>query len=138
MTEKEKDETTFCPACGAELDLDDLSRCPSCKLELNVVDELTPDMTRESDDLVSLFKLNDLIEAQLMKTLIEDAGIPCVVSEGGMTSVLGVSTSSGFSFARIKVLVPASKAKDAIVALGDHKKWGEDELNRYLSMLDEM
>ena len=132
------DEISTCPACGAELDSDDETRCPSCKLELKAADMLTPDMTRESDDLISLFKLNDLMEAQLLKTQIEDAGIPCVVSEGGMTSVFGASTGSGFSFTRIKVMVPASKAKDAITALGEHKKWSETELNRYLSMLDEL
>ena len=132
------DEISTCPACGAELDSDDETRYPSCKLELKAADMLTPDMTRESDDLISLFKLNDLMEAQLMKTLIEDAGIPCIISEGGMTSVLGIATSSGFSFARINVMVPASKAKDAITALGEHKKWSETELNRYLSMLDEL
>ena len=132
------DEKTFCPACGAELESDEVTRCPSCKLELNAGETLSPDMTRESNDLVSLFKLNDAMEAQLIKTLIEDAGIPCVVSEGGMTSVLGASTSSGFSFSRIKVLVPVSRAKDAVAALGEHKKWSEKELNRYLSMLDEL
>ncbi|MCD6216972.1 DUF2007 domain-containing protein [bacterium] len=132
------EEKIFCPACGAEIASDDETRCPSCKLELKAADMLMPDMTRESDDLISLFKLNDLMEAQLIKTQIEDAGIPCVVSEGGMTSVLGIATPSGFSFTRIKVMVPASKAKDAITALGEYKKWSETELNRYLSMLDEM
>ena len=126
-----------CPGCGAKID-PDLDHCPVCKLELSVKDFLEPDMTKESKDLISLFKLNDLMEAQVLRTILEDADIPCVVSEGGMTSYMGVSTPSGISFTRIKLLVPASRARDAVAALAEHKQWTEDELARYLSMLDEL
>lgn len=153
------DSNKFCPTCGAEIESDTgacpacdnehcpacntkieagATTCPECRLELSAKDLIVPDMKKESDDLISLFKLNDSIEAQLLKTLLEDDGIPCMVSEGGMTSFFGASTGGGFSFTRIKVMVPASRAKDAIKALAGHKKWTENELARYLSMLDEM
>ncbi|MFH1515971.1 MAG: DUF2007 domain-containing protein [bacterium] len=131
------DSNEFCPACGAAIDAD-ATACPECRLELSAKNAIVPDITRESDELISLFKLNDSMEAQLIKTLLEDDGIPCMVSEGGITSFFGASTGGEFSFTRVKVMVPASRAKDAIKSLAGHKKWSENELARYLSMLDEM
>ena len=136
MKEEEKNKE-YCPACGAVIDRD-YDRCPSCQLVFEPESDIEPVMEKESDELITLFKLNDLVEAQLMKLLLEDAGIPCMVSEGGMTSVMGASTASGFSFARIKVMVPKSHAREAVIALAERKKWGENELARYLTMLDDV
>jgi hypothetical protein len=130
-------EEIKCPACGADISESD-ERCPQCKLEFGFQDLLEPDIKKVSNDLVSLFKLNDIMEAQMLRTILEDEKIPCFVSEGGMSSVLGASTPSSISFARFRILVPASYAKKAVQALAAHKKWSRDELSRYLSMLDEL
>ena len=131
------DANELCPACGAAIEAG-VEKCPQCDLEFAVKDIIEPDMHKESEGLVSLFKLNDSIEAHLIKTLIEDDGIPCMVSEGGMTTFFGASIGGEFSFTKVKVLVPASRAQDALKAIAGHKQWSEDELARYLSMLDEM
>lgn len=133
----DEDIVEFCPACGAPIERDTQS-CPLCKLEYKAHQALIPDMQKESESLISLFKVNDSIEAELIRTLLEDAEVPCVISDGGISSYFGAATASNFSFTQIKILVPASHAKDAINALAEHKQWSEEELNRYLSMLDEL
>jgi hypothetical protein len=130
-------EKIYCPACGAEMSESD-KRCPQCKLEYSVHEYLEPDMEKVSDDLISLFRLNDLMEAQLIKTLLDEENIPCFVSEGGMTSVLGAMTPASISFARVRILVPASEAKNAVKALAQNRNWNEETLSRFLTMLDEL
>lgn len=125
-----------CPACGAEVSESE-KRCPECKLEYSVHDYLEPDMQYASDNLISLFRLNDLMEAHLIRTLLEEEGIPCILSEG-LTSVLGVMTPASISFSRCRILVPASKARDAVKVLAANRNWSEDKLSRYLSMLEEL
>jgi hypothetical protein len=137
MKEKKEEEKDICPACGAVINPDD-DRCSSCQLNFKPENDIEPVIEKESDELITLFKLNDTVEAELMKLLLEDAGIPCIVTSGEMSNVLGASTSSTFSFASTKIMVPKSHARDALIALADRKKWGENELARYLTMLDEV
>jgi len=129
------DDKTYCPGCGAEIGEGD-EKCPGCGIEFQTQSGVTLEIKRESKELIMLMKVNDIIEAQMIRMFLEDEGIPSIISEGGMTSYLGASML--LSLNSIKILVPESRARDAIVAMQKYHKWDEKELNRYLSMLDEI
>ena len=129
------DEMKLCPGCGAEIEVD-AKKCPECNLEFKTPSGVVLEIKRESGELVNLMRVNDVIEAQMIRMFLEDEGIPCIISEGGMTSYFGASHL--LSLNSIKILVPETKARDAIIAMQKYHKWDEKELDRYLTMLDEI
>ena len=129
------DEKKYCQGCGTEVDETDI-KCPTCGLEFQKMPGVVLEIKKESEGLINLMRVNDVIEAQMIRMFLEEEGIPSIISEGGMTSYFGASTL--LSLNSIKILVPEKRARDAIIAMQKYHKWDEKELDRYLTMLDEI
>ena len=123
-----------CPSCGYPIGKT-AKECPSCGIAFQSDKKVSVELKKESGGLIILMTVSDSIEAQMIRMFLEEEKIPCVVGEGGVTSVLGAS--SLFPFFEVRILVPADRARDALIAMQKYHKWDEKELERYLTMLDE-
>jgi hypothetical protein len=129
------EEKIKCPSCGWLVD-ESAQECPSCGIVYSTVKQPFMVIKKESESLVNLLSVSDAVEAEMIRMFLEEEKIPCIISQGGVTSVLGAVGPSGFT--RIRILVPRERAKDAILVMQKYHKWDEKELERYLTMLDEI
>jgi hypothetical protein len=70
----------------------------------------------EHDRLVTVARYEATGDAQLAKTQLEDADIPCMLAnteQSGLTTVFGASHSG------VQVKVPADRAEEARAVLGE-------------------
>ena len=70
------------------------------------------DGKKPASDLVKVYGAQQMLEAQMIKALLEDGGVPAIVSDEALDQLAfgAVSARSGLSY---DVLVPAARAEEA-------------------------
>jgi hypothetical protein len=120
----------FCPRCSAEY-REEIDSCPDC--EVLLVAELPPE--DPDADLVPIFETADVSLLPIVKSLLESAGIPCVVQGEEALSVLpvgrwgaGISQSGRGLAATIRVdQARAQEAEELLRPLAEGESTAEPE-----------
>ena len=116
----------FCPKCRYEY-VQGIEKCPDCDVEL--VWEL-PSEPPKPEDLwsneaaVTVFTAKDGVEAEIVRGILEGAGIQCCVTPEITRYVRGLSTTQSLMPIEIKVL--ESKAWDAEKVIREAMEAGSD------------
>lgn len=109
----------FCPVCKYEY-VQGVDKCPDCDAEL--VWELPPETPKPEDlwsneEAVTVFTAKDSVEAEIVRGILESAGIPCYVNPGVTKWARGTSILGGLQSLDIMVLESkAGEAEEAIKA----------------------
>jgi hypothetical protein len=82
----------FCPKCGIEFPPGE-SRCPGCNTVL-LADAAGGDAA--GDELVELLKTADMVLLEVVKSMLDSAGIPYLVQGEGGLRVLPLGKAGGF------------------------------------------
>ena len=77
----------YCPKCKAEF-TKGISKCPECQVTL--VDKLMPDPELEFVEFVSVFKTANPALIQIIKSVLEDAGIIYAIKGQGLQSIMAL------------------------------------------------
>nr|BAL59678.1 hypothetical protein HGMM_OP4C314 [Candidatus Acetothermum autotrophicum] len=92
----------FCPQCRYEYQAG-LRRCPDCDIEL--VDELSPEaQLPPSGPLVTVYIAQDMLEANVVKTFLEEAQIEAFI---------GYDMGSAYPIGPVEVRVAETHAEEA-------------------------
>lgn len=123
----------LCPACQSEFDTLP-AVCPNCDLSLRVLN-LRPILTPAGDDLVLIAEFDGLLGAQIVEGRLRGEGIQALIAGASQEAYMGDADPG--SADPIRLLVHRSQAEQVIRLLGADAEWSEDDLARYMSMLDE-
>lgn len=115
------DVCVYCPSCLAEYRAG-FTHCPDCDVDLvaelpsgdepfEVDDGTTTEGTRVGPDAVEVYRAFRDIEAELLRSLLEDAGITVALFRGGLTAY-GVGIPP-----EIKVMVARDQAEAAVAVI---------------------
>ena len=118
----------FCPECKCEY-VNGVEKCPDCDAEL-VWELPNPLFAPQYQDLLSdeeavtVFEAKDSIEAEIVRGILEGAGISCSVTPDLSRRLYGLTTSDGLN--PIKIEVMASKAWEAQTVIKEAMEAGSD------------
>lgn len=101
----------FCPKCRYEYEAH-VVRCPDCGKKL------TESLVREDSGLpekrfVPMPGLPGRVYAEMVKSVLEERGIPCYIRADGMTDTLGISGTSPAA-GTVRIFVPEDRLQDCI------------------------
>ena len=116
----------YCPNCRSEYK-EGIVRCVDCGAAL-VPGSPPPVVEPETseEELVSIYQAGDEMEAEIVRLVLEEAGIP-VLETGGLIHALGnVLTVGPWAAKSISVFVPTSRVEDAKAALEKALEKGND------------
>lgn len=112
----------FCPNCGFEY-REGMDKCPDCNIKL--VDKLPPEPEdRYSDEeFVPAYVAYDRMEAEVIKGVLLDAGIPVIQesepTEMSLPAIYAIPGGTEY------LTVPASRLEEAKQVLEESRKAGE-------------
>ena len=110
----------YCPSCLAE-SRPGFTRCPDCDVDLVTelpsgdealdIDDGSHDVAHVGPDAVQVYAAYRDIEAEMLRSVLEDAGITVALFRGGIGAY-----APGIP-AEVRVMVPRDQAEDAIEAI---------------------
>ncbi|HYE77739.1 MAG TPA: hypothetical protein VEI97_07120 [bacterium] len=123
-----------CPACGSALPIG-VGECPDCGLVLLARNPgVAPALARSSDGLITIAVARTQIAAQILIGRLGAEGIFAITTGEMVLNLPHLRMADPYPV-RIQVLPQqAARALQVLVAEGT---WTDEELARYLSMLDE-
>jgi hypothetical protein len=104
----------FCPKCKYEY-REGIKMCPDCDLPLKAhLHEEEPEPEYNDEALMTLVRVYDRLEADIMKGVLESAGIPCYIQSdvSVATRAAVVLRNRGYT-----IIVQESRYQDAMSAL---------------------
>ena len=81
----------YCPECGYEY-LPDITKCPDCDREL--VDSLPVEKHLPDENWLPLRNLPGNIYAEMVKEVLDKAGIPSMIKSDAISTAYGAKTAS--------------------------------------------
>jgi hypothetical protein len=105
----------FCPACGGEY-REGFTRCDDCDVDL--VETLPASRVEHAEPggLETIFATGDPVVLLTAKSLLEEAGIPCITRGEGLQDLFGMGRlGTGFSLVAgpMEILVPGERRQEA-------------------------
>jgi len=122
-----------CPACDTAL-LNMVDDCPGCGLALATA-AIIPMLQRTDDGMIVLGKFTDRMSAEILIGRLASEGIPAYISEA--SSIAGVGLIDFARMLPFRVLLWPQDAVAALRILAEDEHWTDDQLARYMSMLEE-
>lgn len=113
---------SFCPKCKYEY-RDGIKMCPDCDLPLKAhLHEEEPEPKYTEEALVTLVRVYDRLEADIMKGVLDSAGIPCYIQSdvSPYTRAAVVMRNRGYT-----IIVQESRYQDAVTALESAVQQGQ-------------
>ena len=120
---------SFCPVCKCEY-VQGIEKCPDCDEALvwELPSELPPDHVPPGfwtdEEAVTVFTAKDSVEAEIVRGILESAGIPCYVNPGVTKWARGTSMLGGLQ--SIDIMVLESKAWEARKIIEEAMEAGSD------------
>jgi hypothetical protein len=108
--------------------------CPGCGLALATA-AIIPMLQRTEDGMIVLGKYTDQMSAEILIGRLESEGIHAHLSAASSIAGVGI-----IDFARLlpfRVLLWPQDAVAALRILAEDEHWTDDQLARYMSMLEE-
>jgi hypothetical protein len=109
----------FCPKCRSEFK-EGVTFCEQCQTEL--VDTLPPEDEMVYQDLATVYTTGDEGLIGLIKSMMEEAGIPCFARSQGVQDLFALGRmGTGFSpiAGPVEIQVPKDRAEEAANLLQD-------------------
>jgi hypothetical protein len=120
----------FCPECQSEY-VDGIFKCPVCEVWLVNFQEREPEPSGQNfiyddDELVAVWETPDRAELPLVRSLLEEAGIPCATTGDDQNGVMtrGIYNRAYLKSDDAQVLVPEQHETRAIAILEQSFKEG--------------
>ena len=110
-----------CPNCGSSV-TEGVERCPACDVELTWVED-DADPAHGTDALVTVLETSDLTLVPVVQSLLEAEGIPCIVENELLQSMIGighVGANSNLIVGPMRVNVALEHAEAARELVGHH------------------
>ncbi|HEV3077275.1 MAG TPA: DUF2007 domain-containing protein [Thermoanaerobaculia bacterium] len=116
----------FCPACGGEY-REGFTRCDDCDVDLVETLPSAPVEHVEPGGLETIFGTGDPVVLLTAKSLLEEAGIPCITRGEGLQDLFGMGRlGTGFSLVAgpMEILVPGERRQEAAELLHEARLEG--------------
>ena len=118
----------FCPKCKCEY-VQGIEKCPDCDEELVFMlstefSPSHPEFFNTTDEVVTVFTAKDSVEAEIVRGVLESAGISCYVNPGVTKWARGTSMLGGLQ--SIDIMVLESKAWEAQKVIEEAMEAGSD------------
>jgi hypothetical protein len=102
----------FCPSCKYEYE-PQVARCPDCDLELVADLPHTQVETTRDVRFVPLPDLPGRVYADMVKTTLDEMGIPCYLRSDGLMDTIGV-TGTGPMNRGVRIFVPEDRVDECL------------------------
>lgn len=109
----------FCPKCRSEYE-EGITFCEQCQTDL--VDTLPPEDELAYQELTTVFTTGDEGTIQIIKSILEEAGIPCYARSQGVQDLFALGRfGTGFSpvAGPVDIQVPSDRAQEAKALLDE-------------------
>jgi len=118
----------FCPKCKYEY-VNGIEKCPDCDEELVFMlptefPPSHPEFFNTTDEVVTVFTAKDAIEAEIVRGLLESAGIHCYATPEVTRWARGASMLGGLN--SLDIMVLESQASEAQAVIKEAMEAGSD------------